>query len=65
MKSKDIIILQKILKYCSEIEDTCEHFDISLEEFTNNFIFRNNCMENDYWWCPSAKVKVWRNIEIK
>lgn len=43
MKNKDIIILQKILKYCNEIEDTCKHFTPSLDEFSNNFIFRNAC----------------------
>lgn len=43
MKSKDMIILQKIYKYCNEIEGTCKHFKPSLEEFSNNFIFRNAC----------------------
>ena len=43
MKSKDIIVLQKIEKYCVEIQDTCEHFGTSQEEFENNFIFRNAC----------------------
>lgn len=43
MKGKDIIVLQKILKYCDEIEDTCKHFEPTLDEFSNNFIFRNAC----------------------
>lgn len=43
MKNKDVIILQKIIKYCNEIEDTCSHFTPSLEEFSDNFIFRNAC----------------------
>lgn len=43
MKNKDIIVLQKILKYCAEIEETCTHFDSTIEEFENNFIFRNAC----------------------
>ena len=43
MKGKDIIVLQKIVKYCNEIEETCQHFDATLEEFSTNFIFRNAC----------------------
>ena len=43
MRSKDIIILEKIIKYCDEIEATCAAFDSTLEEFTGNFIFRNAC----------------------
>lgn len=43
MKSKDIIVLQKILKYCNEINQTCQHFGTSIDEFSNNFIFRNAC----------------------
>ena len=41
MKNKDIIVLQKILKYCAEIEETCTHFESTIDEFENNFIFRN------------------------
>lgn len=43
MKSRNAIILEKIIKYCEEIDATCEQFESSLEEFTNNFIFRNAC----------------------
>lgn len=43
MKSKDIVILEKILKYCEELQDTCEHFGRSYEIFRNNFIYVNAC----------------------
>ena len=43
MKSRDEIILEKIIKYCNEIEATCMQFNSTLEEFTENFIFRNAC----------------------
>lgn len=43
MKNRDVIIIEKIVTYCNEIEGTCELFPNTLEEFTNNFTFRNAC----------------------
>ena len=45
MKHKDIIILKKILQYCTEVKEACVMFDNSFEVFCNNSVFQNaTCM---------------------
>jgi uncharacterized protein with HEPN domain len=39
--NKDLDIISHILEYCSEIEQTIEHFGNSLEIFSSNKIYRN------------------------
>ncbi len=41
MKNSDLIILQKIIQYCLEIQSTLERFDTSIEEFKQDFVVRN------------------------
>lgn len=41
MKNSDLIILQKIIQYCSEIQSTLERFNPSLDEFKQDFVVRN------------------------
>lgn len=45
MKNKDIIILKKILQYCTEVKEACTMFNNSFDDFCNNSIFQNaTCM---------------------
>ena len=41
MKDKDFIILRKILEYCRQVEETCQRFDNSFEEYRDDFVFTN------------------------
>lgn len=43
MKNKDIIILRKILDYCTQLEETCDMFDNNYETFVTNSVFQNAC----------------------
>ena len=43
MKNKDIIILQKILDYCKQVEEACTMFDNSYEKFVSVSVFQNAC----------------------
>ncbi len=43
MKNKDIIILQKILDYCRQVEEACAMFDNSYEKFVSVSVFQNAC----------------------
>lgn len=43
MKNRDIIILRKILEYCTQLEEACKMFDSDYNIFTNNSVFRNAC----------------------
>lgn len=45
MKHKDIIILKKILQYCTEVKEACVMFDNNYESFCTNSVFQNaTCM---------------------
>ena len=43
MKSKDIIILNKILDYCNQTDEACEMFGKDIESFKEKSVFRNAC----------------------
>ena len=43
MKNKDIIILKKILKYCSQVSEDCEIFENDYDKFLNVSVFHNVC----------------------
>ena len=43
MKNKDIIILKKILKYCSQVSEACEMFGNDYDKFVNVSVFQNAC----------------------
>ena len=43
MKNKDIIILKKILKYCSQVSEACEMFENDYDKFVNVSVFQNTC----------------------
>ncbi len=43
MKNKDIIILKKILDYCSQLDEACDMFDNDYNNFLSNSVFRNAC----------------------
>ena len=43
MKNKDIIILKKILDYCSQLDEACDMFDNDYNNFLRNSVFQNAC----------------------
>lgn len=43
MKSKDIIILKKILDYCKQVDDACKMFGNDYQRFADNSVFHNAC----------------------
>ena len=43
MKSKDIIVLNKIIDYCNQAEDACKMFEDSFDRFVTESVFRNAC----------------------
>lgn len=43
MKNKDVIILKKILDYCTQIEEACNMFENDYERFGTSSVFRNAC----------------------
>lgn len=43
MKSKDIIVLKKILDYCQQLEEACNMFENDFDKFVNVSVFQNAC----------------------
>lgn len=43
MKNKDIIILKKILDYCSQLDEACDMFDNDYNNFLSKSVFQNAC----------------------
>lgn len=43
MKSKDIIILKKILDYCKQVNEACDMFSNSYDTFLTSSVFQNAC----------------------
>ena len=43
MKSKDVIILNKILDYCRQLDEACDMFDNDYNNFVGNSVFQNAC----------------------
>ena len=43
MKSKDVIILNKILDYCRQLDEACDMFDNDYNNFIRNSVFQNAC----------------------
>ena len=43
MKNKDVIILEKILNYCSQVKEACDMFDNDYNKFENISVFQNAC----------------------
>lgn len=43
MKSKDVIILKKILDYCRQLDEACDMFDNDYNNFIRNSVFQNAC----------------------
>jgi len=41
MKNRDTIILKKIIQYCNEIQMTIDRFNLSKEQFADDFVVRN------------------------
>ena len=43
MKNRDIIILKKILDYCTQLEEACSMFNNDYNTFIHNSVFQNAC----------------------
>lgn len=43
MKNRDIIILKKILDYCTQLEEACDMFHNDYNTFVSNSVFQNAC----------------------
>lgn len=43
MKSKDVIVLKKILEYCNQVSEACEMFENNYEKFVRMSVFQNAC----------------------
>lgn len=43
MKSKDSVILKKILGYCDQIKEACDMFDNDYKNFESSSVFQNAC----------------------
>ncbi len=43
MKSKEVIILNKILDYCRQLDEACVMFDHDYYSFVGNSVFQNAC----------------------
>ncbi len=43
MKNKDLIVVKKILQYCTQIEEAMDMFKSDYKTFTTNSIFQNAC----------------------
>lgn len=43
MKNKDLIILKKIIDYCHQVDEACEMFGNSYENFKEKSVFQNAC----------------------
>ena len=43
MKTKDVIILKKILDYCRQLDEACDMFDNDYNNFIRNSVFQNAC----------------------
>ncbi len=43
MKSKDVIILKKILDYCRQLDEACDMFGNDYNNFIGNSVFQNAC----------------------
>ena len=43
MKSKDVLILKKILEYCSQVTEACEMFGNEYNKFVKCSVFQNAC----------------------
>lgn len=43
MKTKDVIILNKILDYCRQLDEACDMFDNDYNNFVGNSVFQNAC----------------------
>ena len=43
MKNKDIIILKKILDYCSQLDEACDMFDNDYNNLLSKSVFQNAC----------------------
>ena len=43
MKSRDEVVLNKILDYCGQIEDACNLFENDFEKFKTISVFHNAC----------------------
>lgn len=43
MKNKDVVILNKILVYCSQCKEACDMFGNDFEKFKAVSVFHNSC----------------------
>lgn len=43
MKNRDIIILGKILDYCSQVKEACDMFHNNYDTFVTSSVFQNAC----------------------
>ena len=43
MKNRDIIILRKILDYCTQLEEACDMFNHDYNTFIHSSVFQNAC----------------------
>lgn len=43
MRSKDGIVLKKILDYCMQLDEACDMFDNDYNRFVNISVFQNAC----------------------
>ncbi len=43
MKNRDVVILKKILDYCTQMREACDMFDNDYDSFISNSVFQNAC----------------------
>jgi len=43
MKNKDIIIIKRILQYCTQVEEAMKMFNSNYQLFENDSVFQNAC----------------------
>lgn len=43
MKNKDVVILEKIMDYCNQIDEACDMFGNDYDKFTKVSVFTNAC----------------------
>ena len=43
MRNKNLIVLEKIMGYCNQIEEACEMFQNDYNKFVNISVFKNAC----------------------
>lgn len=46
MKNEDMMIIRKMIRYCSDIENLMNRFDRDYDKYTNDISFQYSCKWN-------------------